>query len=122
MVTMTQGHDITTEESPRRVRVVFAGETIVDTTKARLLHEADMAPVHYFPMSDVRTDLLQPSEQRSVCPIKGEASYWSIAADGRRAENAVWGYEDPIPERSDIKGYVAFYRDRVDEWIEDDTI
>ena len=118
---MTKGHDITTEEFPGRVRLVFAGETIVDTTRARLLHETGIPPVHYFPRSDVRTELLEPSEQRSVCPFKGEASYWSIAVDGRRAEDAVWGYKDPLPERVDIKGHLAFYKDRIDEWIEDDT-
>lgn len=117
---MAKGHDITTEEFPRRVRLVFAGETIVDSTKARLLHETGIAPVLYFPMSDVRMDLLEPGEQRSVCPFKGEASYWSITVDGRRAQNAVWGYEDPLPERSDIKGHVAFYPERVDQWLEDD--
>jgi uncharacterized protein (DUF427 family) len=121
METMTKGHDITTEEFPGRVRLVFAGETIVDSTRARLLHETGIPPVHYFPMSDVRTELLEPSGRRSVCPFKGEASYWSIAVDGRRAEDAVWGYEDPLPERVDIKGHVAFYKDRIDEWIEDDT-
>jgi len=119
---MDKGHDITTEVSPRRVRVVFAGETVADSTNVRLLHETGIPPVHYFPMSDVRTDLLEPSEHRSLCPFKGEASYWSIAANGRRAEVAVWGYQDPLPHRSDIKNHVAFYRDRMDGWLEDDPV
>ncbi|MDQ3680649.1 MAG: DUF427 domain-containing protein [Actinomycetota bacterium] len=113
-------HRIWTEESPRRVRVVFAGETIVDSTRARLLHETGIPPVHYFPTSDVRTELLERSDHRSVCPFKGEASYWTIAVDGRRAEAAVWGYEDPLPERADIKDHVAFYPERVDDWLEDE--
>jgi uncharacterized protein (DUF427 family) len=117
---VAKGHDITTEESPRRVRVIFAGQTIVDSTNVRLLHETGIPPVHYFPMSDVRAELLEPSTQRTVCPFKGEASYWSLVVDGRRADDAVWGYEDPLPERSDIKGHVAFYRDRMDEWLEDE--
>ena len=117
---MARGHRITTELSPGRVRVVFGGQTIADTTRARLLHETGIPPVHYIPMSDVRTDLLEPSDRRSVCPFKGEASYWSITVDGRRAEDEVWGYEEPLPDRADIKGHVAFYRDRVDEWLEDD--
>ncbi len=32
----------------------------------------------------------------------------------------MWGYEDPLPERADIKGHVAFYPDRVDQWVDDD--
>ncbi len=72
---MSGGHRIWTEESPRRVRVAFAGEIIADSTRARLLHETGMAPVHYLPTSDVRTDLLEDSDHRSVCPFKGEATY-----------------------------------------------
>ena len=113
---MTGGHRIHTEAVEGRVRVVFAGETIVDTTRARLLHETGIPPVHYFPLSDVRTDLLHRSDHRTHCPFKGDASYWSIVVDGRRAEDAVWGYEDPLPERADIGGHVAIYRDRVDAW------
>lgn len=116
---MANGHRITTEQAGGRLRVVFAGETVADTTRARLLHETGIPAVHYVPMSDVRTELLEPSDRRSVCPFKGEASYWSIVLDGRRAEDAVWGYEDPLPERADIKGHVAFYRDRVDDWLEE---
>ena len=70
-----RGHHVYTEEAPARVRVVFAGHTVADSTRARVLHETGLAPVHYFPMSDVRTDLLEPSDRRSVCPFKGEASY-----------------------------------------------
>ena len=115
-----KGRRIHTEEIPTRVRVVFAGQTVADSTRTRLLYEAGLPPVHYFPMSDVRTDLLVPSDRRTRCPFKGEASYWSMAVDGRCAEDAVWGYEDPLPERADIKGHVAFYRDRVDAWLEGD--
>ena len=115
-----KGHEIGTEEVSSRVRVVFAGQTVADSTRTRLLYEAGLPPVHYFSMSDVRTDLLVPSDRRTRCPFKGEASYWSMAVDGRCAEDAVWGYEDPLPERADIKGHVAFYRDRVDAWLEGD--
>lgn len=34
---------------------------------------------------------LQPSAHRSHCPYKGDASYFSIVVDGKKAENAVWG-------------------------------
>jgi uncharacterized protein (DUF427 family) len=43
-----------------------------------------------------------------------------IELDGRRADNAVWGYEDPLPDRVDIKGHVAFYWDKLDQWFEED--
>ena len=32
---------------------------------------------------------------------------------GEVAENVAWAYEQPLPGREDIKGHLAFYRDRV---------
>ncbi|MDH3240336.1 MAG: DUF427 domain-containing protein [Alphaproteobacteria bacterium] len=107
-------------ESPRRVRVMFAGEAIADTTRARLMREPKHVPVYYFPREDVRMDLATPSDNHSHCPWKGHCSYYSITVGGKTAENAMWSYEDPYPEIGAIKDYVAFYWDRVDQWLEED--
>ena len=117
---MTDEHWVATEASPKRVRAVFAGHTIADSNRVLMLREAKHTPVYYFPMDDVRMDLLVPSAHRTTCPFKGEASYWSVEVDGRRADDAVWGYEDPLPERTDIKGHVAFYWHKLDQWFEED--
>ena len=111
---------ITFEPSPRRVRVKFNKEWIADSTDARLLFETRHLPVYYFPRRDVRMDLLRPTNHHTFCPYKGEASYWTIAAGGRSAENAVWGYPDPFEEVSEISDFLAFYWDRVDHWYEED--
>ncbi|MBM3526183.1 MAG: DUF427 domain-containing protein, partial [Alphaproteobacteria bacterium] len=52
--------------------------------------------------------------------FKGDASYWSIVAGGRNAENAVWAYVEPYAEMRGIAGTCAFYWDRVDRWYEED--
>lgn len=108
------------EPSPRRVRVVFGGETIADTTNAHLLFETRHLPVYYFPRADVRMDLLNPTDHHTFCPYKGRASYWTIRTGGRDAENAAWGYPDPYDEVVAIRDFVAFYWDRVDHWYEED--
>jgi uncharacterized protein (DUF427 family) len=108
------------ERSPRRVRVKFAGETIADSTAAHLLFETRHLPVYYFPRADVRCDLLRPTGHHTFCPYKGTASYWTIAAGGREAENAIWAYPEPFDEVAVIRDYVAFYWDRVDSWWEED--
>jgi uncharacterized protein (DUF427 family) len=59
-------------------------------------------------------DLLEPSDHRTTCPFKGEATYWDIDVGWRRAGNVAWAYEDPLPERVDIKGRLAFYEGRLD--------
>lgn len=104
----------------KRLRVVFAGHTIAETTQAVTLRETARVPVYYFPRTDVRFDLLAPSDQHSHCPFKGDASYWSIVIGQRRRNNAVWAYPAPYQEVAELVDYVAFYWDRVDHWYEED--
>jgi uncharacterized protein (DUF427 family) len=108
------------EDSPRRIRARFGGETVVDSTHAKLLHEQAHLPVYYFPEADVRMDLLEPTDHRTTCPFKGEARYWSVHAGGRTAENAAWSYPDPIADAPPLAGHVAFYWHALDEWLEED--
>jgi uncharacterized protein (DUF427 family) len=107
-------------ESPRRVRVAFAGETIADSTHAMLMREPGHTPVYYFPRQDVRMDHFTPSDNHSHCSWKGHCSYFSIDVGGKVSENAVWTYEDPYPQFAEIKDYVSFYWKRVDHWYEED--
>ena len=108
------------EDSPRRVRVVFGGETVADSRRAKLLHEAGLLPVYYFPIEDVRMELLEESDHTTHCPYKGDASYWSVRAGVRVAENAVWSYLEPIDSAPPIAGYLAFYWRKMDHWYEED--
>ena len=108
-------HPITVARNANRVRVVFAGEVIADTTRALTLNEAGYAPVHYIPRADVTMSRLKPTAHASHCPYKGDANYFSISADGRTADNAAWSYEQPFPAMAEIAGYLAFYPNRVDK-------
>ena len=47
-------------------------------------------------------DLLIPSAQRTYCPFKGNASYWSLKAGGEDVENLAWSYETPFEEHEPI--------------------
>ena len=107
-------HPITIAPNHRRVRVTFAGQVIADTTHALTLKEAGYKPVFYIPRADANMNLLKASEHRTHCPYKGDASYFTIEAGGRNAENAVWSYEQPFPAMAEIKNYLAFYPNRVD--------
>ena len=100
-----------------RVRVRFGGATLADSENATLVQETKHEPVVYFPRKDVNFDLLERTDHESFCPFKGEASYWTLRAGDREAENAAWSYEDPFDEVAGLKDLVAFYRDRV-EWEE----
>ncbi len=108
-------HPITITPNSKRVRVTFAGKVIADTAHALSLKEANYPAVNYIPRADADMGALQASDRTSHCPYKGDAGYFSIEVDGRRAENAVWTYEQPYPAMAEIKDHLAFYPDRVDK-------
>jgi uncharacterized protein (DUF427 family) len=114
MKTPGPDHPITISRSSGRVRVRFAGHTIADTTRALTLKEAHYPPVHYIPRTDADMTALTRTAHHTHCPYKGDASYFTIAAEGRSAENAVWSYEQPFPAVAEIKECLAFYPNRVD--------
>lgn len=114
-------HRLLVEPSPKRVRVEVAGEIVVDTVGAKLLHETGLLPVYYFPRSDVREDLLVPTDHHTVCPFKGEASYASVAVGDRVEDNLVWYYPTPLEGAAAIADHVALYLDRVDAVYEEDV-
>ena len=89
-------HTLYFEDSPRRVWVAFEGEMVADSKRAKLMHETGLLPIYYFPQEDVRGELLEESDHTTHCPFKGDASYWSVRVGERAAENAVWGYPEPL--------------------------
>ncbi len=112
------GYRIAYEPSTRRVKVVFNAVTVADTQRAIVQRETRLEPVYYLPREDVRMDLMTRTDYHTHCPFKGNASYWTLRVGDQVAENAVWSYEDPLPDAEPVRGYVAFYRNRMDAWYE----
>ena len=108
-------HPISIEANLSRFVVTVGGRVIADSRAALTLREASYPAVQYFPRADVDMAALTRSEHTTYCPYKGEASYYSIPAGGDRSLNAVWTYETPFEAMAQIKEYIAFYPDRVDE-------
>jgi len=111
-------HPISIEHNPVRVVVSVAGQVVADTRNAVTLREADYSAVQYIPREDVDFTQLEQTDHSTYCPYKGDCSYYSIPAGGKKSVNAVWTYEDPYPAVTQIKGHIAFYPDRVDEIAE----
>lgn len=63
------------EPTARRLRVVFAGEIIAETTRALRVLETSHPPTYYIPIEDIQMRYLQPSPHRSFCEFKGTAAY-----------------------------------------------
>ena len=111
-------HPISIERNPVRIVVSVAGRMIADSRNALTLREADYPPVQYIPREDVDLSQLERTDHATYCPYKGDCTYYSVPAGGKKSVNAVWTYEDPYPAVAQIKGHVAFYPDKVDEIAE----
>jgi uncharacterized protein (DUF427 family) len=104
--------------SSRHVRVVISGETVAESTRPMILLETGMPVRYYLPPTDVRMDLLRPSEVVTRCPYKGEAHYYSVEAIGDTAQDIAWYYRYPVTESAKIAGYVCFFNEKVDLYVD----
>ena len=111
-------HPITIERNPSRVVVTSGGTVIADTHDALTLREARYPAVFYIPQADVDMTRLESTSHTTYCPYKGDCSYFSIPSAGERGENAVWMYGNPYAAVDSIRGYLAFYPERVDSIAE----
>jgi uncharacterized protein (DUF427 family) len=110
-------HRIDIRRTARPVRIEVDGEVVAETTGARMLFETSLPTRFYLPREDVRGEL-EPSATRTYCAYKGQASYWSLDAGGRRLEDVAWTYEHPLSDAVAITGLVAFWDDRVDVFLD----
>ena len=103
------------EDNPRRIRALFAEETIADSAGMKLLHERGRLPVYYFPRDDVRQDLLVRSDRSESSPTKGTATYWSVEVGDRKAPDAALSWSAEL-----LSGFIALEWDAMDEWFAED--
>lgn len=98
----------------RKVTVTAGAVVLAATSRASRLDEEGYPPVLYIPFEDINFASLQRTELKTHCPYKGDASYWRLAmASEPQHREVMWAYEDPYDEMLAIKGYGAFYPDRV---------
>jgi acyl-CoA thioesterase-2 len=85
---------------------------LAESRQALILEESNHGTVIYFPRADVDESMLTNSALETTCPFKGRASYFRLARapDG---QDVAWIYPNTYDEVDAIKGYVAFYADRV---------
>jgi uncharacterized protein (DUF427 family) len=111
-------HRIDILASSRHVRVEIDGVAVADSRSPRLLFETGLPPRYYLPLTDVRTDLLQPSPSHTGCPYKGTADYWSVDTGSGLHRDIAWIYRAPLAESQKIAGLACFYDEKVDVFID----
>lgn len=61
-----------------QVKVIFNGETIIDSENAWIVRETSHPPSYYFPQSDVKMECLRKNDKQTFCEWKGKGSYYDI--------------------------------------------
>lgn len=105
---------VDTLRSSREVRIEVGGVTVAESVRPTLLFETGLPVRYYLPKTDVRMDLMEPSDRSTECPYKGTAEYWSVVIAGDRHDDIVWSYPFPTLESAPIGGLMCFYDERVD--------
>jgi uncharacterized protein (DUF427 family) len=119
---MSAGHTVTTVPSTEHVEVRLRGELLAVTDRAVRLDETGQPSRYYLPRDDVRMDRLKPTSFHTMCPFKGEASYWSVEIAGETHDGIVWAYETPKPAAADVIGMLSFYPDRTETTVDGNSV
>lgn len=102
------------EPTPKRLRVIFNGQTVAESVRGLRVLETSQPPAYYFPPGDVRQDLLMRSGYRTLCEWKGVAVYFTLQVQSKVSQNAAWSYPNPSAGFELLRDYVAFYPSRMD--------
>ncbi|WOD40566.1 DUF427 domain-containing protein [Nodosilinea sp. E11] len=82
-----------------------------------VLAESDACEVvegnQYFPPDSLNMDYFKSISKTTGCPWKGTANYYDIVVNGETNAGAAWYYAEPKSAANNIKGYVAFYSNKV---------
>ncbi|MEP0154780.1 DUF427 domain-containing protein [Pseudophaeobacter sp.] len=105
------GYGILVEPLRGEVQVRRGGCLLAKSTRARVMYETRVQPTIYIPRDDLVVDLSNKVGLQTFCPFKGTACYHDLKLEDGRVDNAVWIYENTLPEASQIAGHVGFVSD-----------
>jgi uncharacterized protein (DUF427 family) len=111
-------HRIDIVHSCRDVRVELGGEVLAESSEPYLLFEPPLPVRFYLPAEDVRMDRLEPSDKRSLCAYKGEASYFSHPDE----PDVAWTYIAPLREAAEVTDRIAFFNELVDVTVDGERL
>jgi uncharacterized protein (DUF427 family) len=98
-------HRVDAHQSSRRVVVRAGGRVVADSSRPVLVFETGLPLRAYVPPADVRPGAVaRGSGKRTICPYKGEATYWSVL----EREDAAWSFETPLPDALRAQAHFCF--------------
>jgi len=107
-------HRVDCRPTARGLRVSVHGVILVDTTDTVIVFETSLDPRLYVAPELVRMDLLRRSDTSSYCNYKGTATYWTAVVGDTVVEDVAWSYPEPLPETTQIEGFLSFDATRCD--------
>lgn len=63
----------------------------------------------YFPPDSIKKEYFSETDKHTICPWKGQASYYDVIVDNQANRDAAWYYPEPKDAAREIKNYVAFW-------------
>jgi uncharacterized protein (DUF427 family) len=111
---MSSSPRIQTQLCPKPLCVYAEGLLLASTHQAIMLLERNYPVRYYIPRTDVDMAQLSVSQTRTVCPHKGQATYYSW----QHLKDVAWSYEAPLPDLADISGALCFAQDAWLTWPE----
>lgn len=110
------------EPTSKHIEIYFNGEKIADTKRALRMLETSHPPVYYIHPDDIRREFLTPYNRRTWCEWKGEANYFNVEVNDRKAEGVAWYYPHPVKRYADLANHVAFYPSRMEKCLVDGEV
>jgi uncharacterized protein (DUF427 family) len=101
---------IRVEKSPRWVRGLVGGQTLVDSKNVIVVYGERRLPLYYFPRTDVRTDLLTESSN--------DNGVQRFSLQG--VEDIAWAHASDADEFASLRDYLGFEWKKVESWYEED--
>ena len=106
-------HRIDVLPSSRQVQLELDGVPLADSSRPALLFETMLPTRYYLPRADVIAELI-PSDTKTWCAYKGQASYYSVRVGGQLIPDIAWYYTDPRHDALQVRDLIAFFTERVD--------
>ena len=86
-------------------KAIWNGQVVAESDRTEVVEGN-----HYFPADTIKQEFFKASSTHTSCPWKGQASYYTLAVDGKENPDAAWYYPETKERANNIKGYVAFWK------------
>ena len=87
------------------MKAIWNGQIIAESDNTVVIENN-----HYFPADTIKKEFFKESDTHTVCPWKGQASYYTLEVDGKSNPDAAWYYPSTSHAAKPIEGYVAFWK------------